>query len=127
MASNYNNVEYNVTPSEGDDKNATFTAAEDPIRFIEEGEHSFSAYAPYSSNTSITLNTNDGNKTIAKQKAIDYIYATGAEASSMQPTVSFTGENQFNHVLSKLNITIKVGDGFNAADTSNISSITLKG
>lgn len=127
MASNYNNVEYNVTPSEGDDKNATFAPEGDPIRFIEEGEHSFSAYAPYSSNSSITLNTIDGNKTIAKQKAIDYIYATGAKASPLQPTVSFTGDNQFNHVLSKLNITIKVGEGFNAADINNISSITLKG
>lgn len=131
MANDYKNMKYNVSASNEDGTTATFAAESDDICFKEEGEHLFSAYAPYSgtltNGATIAVNTLTGNASLTAQKAIDYIYAEGAKASSVSPQVAFTGENEFVHKLSKLNLTIKMGEGFSASDISNISSITLGG
>ena len=131
MANDYKNMKYNVSASNEDGTTATFSAESDDICFKEEGEHLFSAYAPYSStltnDATIAVNTLTGNASQTAQKAIDYIYAEGAKASSVSPQVAFAGENEFVHKLSKLNLTIKMGEGFSASDISNISSIILGG
>lgn len=51
-----------------------------------------------------------------QQKRIDFIYATGAVASKNSPVLSFTGSAAFRHVMSRLVVKLKPGDGLTTPD-----------
>ena len=123
----YQNVKY-TTASTGTEADFTST---DGIFFQDANETvTFAAYGPYQpstdkatlpgSNGVITGNTSSQN-TRELQKAFDYIYASGATASRSNPQVSFSGEHEFQHKMTKLILIVKTSanDGFSATDVTN--------
>lgn len=75
----------------------------------------FNAYYPYQAEGgTVTVST-----TADKQgSGIDFLFATGAEGSNDNPTVSFTDktdeggeDNSFHHRMSRITLTFKAGDG----------------
>ncbi len=113
----YSNVSYTVGAA---GESATFapTAVEAPavadtIYFPTDGSKvDFYAYCP--------LSTIDSDNNIAVSVAtqsfadIDLIAAKAVGYDKNSATVSFTGDNAFKHQLSKLTITLKMGDGISS-------------
>lgn len=120
----YKNVQY--TTSAITATAANFSAAGEGIFFQDATETvTFAAYGPYQSSAANALPGTDGvisgstadQSTREKQKAFDYIYASGATASRSTPTVQFQGDNhQFTHKMTRLIIIVKTStqDGFTA-------------
>ncbi|MCD8266875.1 MAG: fimbrillin family protein [Prevotellaceae bacterium] len=100
-------------------------------------ELTFAAYAPYYETSSYTVQpgtssdgkiTNSTQDQKSDQESIDYLYATGATASESEPMASFTGDNAFKHVMSKLVINIIAGNGQKYANlTADGSTYSLGG
>ncbi len=127
----YKNVKYTTTSTSAEA--ATFKS-DDGIYFQDASETvTFAAYGPYQTSTNIaTLPETSGvvsgstssQSSRDDQKAIDYIYASGAQASKAKPYVIFNDESSstnvvaagtsFNHKMSKLVIIIKPSDGLTA-------------
>ena len=140
----YKNVQYNTTSSSSDA--ATFTATVPSssaagqsygIVFQDANETvTFAAYGPYqsSANAATLPGTNsDGvisnisttnQSTRDKQKAFDFIYASGAKATNSSYTVQFQGNNAFSHKMSRLIIQFVAATdaGFDATEVSNSGS-----
>lgn len=126
MGQKYKNVEYQ-TASTGTAADFTPATSASGI-FFEDASHefTFAAYAPFASSANAsTLPGNDGKitvntenqHTVAKQEAIDYIYATGARGSKGNPVISFTdntaagGANcSFRHKMARLVLKVQVSD-----------------
>ena len=71
---------------------SSFTTSPNNAIFFETSETvTFHAYYPY------------------KGREIDFLYASGATASSSEPTVSFTGEHAFTHRMSQITLTFIEG------------------
>lgn len=131
----YKNVKYTTTSNT---TSANFTAAEGEGIFFQDASETvaFSAYAPYQPSAANALPGEDGvisgstsdQSTREKQKAFDYIYASGATASRSNPTVQFQGENAFAHKMTRLVIIVKTStdNGF-TADQVTSGTYSLSG
>lgn len=129
MADLYRNVKYTTTANSA--AAATFTASAGEGIFFQDASETvtFAAYAPYQASAAnalpgtngvITGSTADqGDRT--KQKAFDYIYASGATATRGNPTVEFKEANAFAHKMTRLVIIVKTSaqDGFTASDVTS--------
>ena len=134
MGQKYKNVEYRTASTA---TSADFTPAtagggiffEDAAR-----KFTFSAYAPFASSTNasslpgsngkISVNTED-QPTVAKQEAIDYIFATGASGSKGSPVISFTDNTaaggsdcSFKHKMARLVLKVQASDADGFSDPS---------
>lgn len=129
----YQNVKY-TTASTGTEADFTST---DGIFFQDASETvTFAAYAPYQSSDKATLPGSNGvitdntssQNTRELQKAFDYIYASGATASRNNPQVSFSGEHEFQHKMTKLILIVRTSanDGFSETDVTR-GTYTLSG
>lgn len=117
MPEKYKNVPYSTTSTSDV---AEFTADADPIYFEGTEDITFCAYAPYESGATWNkpqVNTRS-QVTREQQKRIDFIYATGAVASKNSPVLSFTGDKAFRHVMSRLVVRLKPGDGLTTPDVA---------
>lgn len=117
MQEKYKNVPYSTTSTSDV---AEFTADADPIYFEGTEDITFCAYAPYESGATWNkpqVNTRS-QVTREQQKRIDFIYATGAVASKNSPVLSFTGDKAFRHVMSRLVVRLKPGDGLTTPDVA---------
>lgn len=104
------------------------------IVFTNSNPVTFSAYYPYDENVtegSPTISIDTSNQTADVQKKIDFLYASGAEASSARPAISFTGEKAFSHAMSKVTIKFVAGSdiSFNNIKPNKftLSNLKLKG
>lgn len=130
----YQNVEYTT---ESTSKDANFTST-DGIFFQDANETvTFAAYGPYlsSANKATLPGTNgvitgstENQSSRDDQKKIDYIYASGATASRSNPQVSFSGEHEFQHKMTKLILIVRTSadDGFSETDVTR-GTYTLSG
>lgn len=130
MESIYRNAKY-VLSRGANSGNATFTAEEsDKIYFQDSNETvTFSAYYPYQNIPwNISIDTKNYN-TAGGQKKIDFLHATGATASKSSPAISFTGDHEFHHVMSRLMLNIKCStvDGFESTSLPADARVTLSG
>ena len=88
-----------------------FSPEDTAIVFTDSNPVTFNAYYPYSGDApAIPIDTSAENQKGDNQKKIDFLYASGAEASSASPAISFTGEHGFKHVMSKVTIRFEAGD-----------------
>jgi hypothetical protein len=111
------NVKYATANGDG-----TFSPAEaaNAITFGSTQKVTFSAYYPYAANGgSVTVSTAAANQTAENQKAIDFLYASGATASIINPEVKF----KFNHMMSQMVLNIQAGAG--VTDLSKLTKIEL--
>lgn len=125
MADLYKNVKYTTTANTNAAANFTATTGQGIFFQDSEEEVTFAAYGPYVETASTaTLPGEDGvisgstadQSTRDKQKAFDYIFASGATASRGKPTVEFKETNAFAHKMTRLVIIVKTSteDGFTA-------------
>jgi hypothetical protein len=125
------NVQYSTTST---DVTATFNpVGSQGILFNADydGTATFAAYAPYAASTSgtISLNTLQNNDTqLNQERNLDVIFATGATATAVSPTVSFVGSHAFAHQMVQLNLAIRtVKSNILTEDISAATAITLSG
>lgn len=137
MADLYKNVKYTTTANTN--AAANFTATTGQGIFFQDADETvtFAAYAPYQASAdNATLPGTDGvisgstadQSTRDKQKAFDYIHASGATASRSTPAVQFRGEHAFAHKMTRLVIIVKTSteDGF-TADQVTSGTYSLSG
>lgn len=129
MESLYKNVKYTTTAQS--DAAANFTAPKGEGIFFQDADEevTFAAYAPYQTSPANALPGADGvitgstadQSTRDKQKAFDYIYASGATASRSNSTVQFQGDHAFAHKMTRLVIIVKTSaqDGFTAEQVTS--------
>ena len=135
MTTLYKNVKYTTTANSA--AAATFTPEGEGIFFQDTNETvTFAAYAPYQTSAANALpgtngviegsTADQGDRT--KQKAFDYIYASGATATRSNPTVQFQATNAFMHKMTRLVIIVKTSaqDGF-TADQVTSGTYSLSG
>ena len=130
----YTNVPYRMT-------NGRFEPAGGTIFFHDDAPTTFSAYYPYDSNGGTLTVTTDATAQ-QDQPAIDFLYATGATASTNSPEVNFRNENaaggndpaldhSFHHCMSQITLTFEEGDGVSFYGTEpesyTLSGLVLKG
>ena len=106
----YNNVPYRW-------ESGKFTPAGTIIFFQDDDPTTFSAYYPYDSNGGTLTATTDATAQ-QNQPAIDFLYATGATASTHNPEVNFTNnlstggtDCSFHHCMSQITLTFEAGSG----------------
>ena len=93
----------------------------------------FSAYYPFSGTENSEAGVISGVKTDdqTKQKEFDFLFASEASASVLNPALKFTGIATFRHSMARLVLKIKTGDGFKPEDvvraTYSISGIKHSG
>ncbi len=146
----YKNCAYE-TESQGLTAMFTPVTPADAIFFQDKTEIvTFAAYLPYvasdpnvlpGTNGIIGVNTQDNNNNETEQLSINYLYATGASASKMDPIVAFTKisdteDYSFKHKMSRIRLIFKasLADGFtgdeifeNKLNTYNLGGLKLKG
>lgn len=126
----YKNVKYTTTANTA--SAATFTAPEGEGIFFQDASETvtFAAYAPYQESAANNLLPGTGGVIEGsteeqpdreKQKAFDYIYALGATASRINPTVEFKETTAFTHKMTRLIIVVKTSaqDGFTAQQVTS--------
>ena len=97
----------------------------------------FRAYYPYDENGGTLTATTDATAQ-KNQPEIDFLYATGATASTHNPTVNFTDDTDtggkdcsFHHCMSQITLTFVAGDGvsFSAIqpESYTLSGLVLTG
>ena len=106
----YNNVPYRW-------ESGKFTPAGTIIFFQDDDPTTFSAYYPYDADGGTLTATTDATAQ-QNQPAIDFLYATGATASTHNPEVNFTDDTDaggtdcsFHHCMSQITLTFKAGSG----------------
>lgn len=134
METIYRNVQYTTTATTNGAAN--FTAINDIYFQDADEEVTFAAYGPYQESAANALPGNNGDGIIESSTAdqssrdqqgrFDYIYASGAKASHSNPIVSFSGDNQFKHVMTRLVIIVKPGDDITESDITG-GSYALSG
>ena len=125
-------------------ENGKFTPAGTIIFFQDDDPTTFSAYYPYDADggtltatTDATAQQNQPATTDAtaqqNQPAIDFLYATGATASTHNPEVNFTDDTaaggtdcSFHHRMSQITLTFEAGSGVDF-NTIKPTSYTLSG
>ena len=109
-----------------------FTPTGTIIFFQDDDPTTFSAYYPYDADGGTLTATTDATAQ-QNQPAIDFLYATGATASTHNPEVNFTDNTatggkdcSFHHCMSQITLTFEAGSGvdFNAIKPT---SYTLSG
>ncbi len=145
MGKKYKNAEYQ-TASTRTSADFTPTTVGEGIFFEDASrEFTFAAYAPFASsynassppgdNGKIKVNT-ENQHTMAKQEAIDYIYATGAKGSKGNPVISFTDNTaaggsdcSFKHKMARLVLKVQVSDadGFSEPSVLRFANYKLGG
>ena len=117
--------------------NGKFEPAGSIIFFEDDASTTFSAYYPYDSNGGTLTATTDGEAQ-KNQPKIDFLYATGATASTHNPEVNFTDGTKaggkdcsFHHCMSQITLTFEAGDGvsFSAIqpESYTLSELVLTG
>ena len=126
----YTNVRYRRA-------NGKFEPAGSIIFFEDDASTTFSAYYPYDSNGGTLTATTDATAQ-KNQPKIDFLYATGATASTHNPEVNFTDGTKaggkdcsFHHCMSQITLTFEAGDGvsFSAIqpESYTLSELVLTG
>lgn len=94
-----------------------FTPAGTIIFFQDDDPTTFSAYYPYNADGGTLTATTDATAQ-QNQPAIDFLYATGATASTHNPEVNFTDDTDaggtdcsFHHCMSQITLTFEAGSG----------------
>ena len=94
-----------------------FTPAGTIIFFQDDDPTTFSAYYPYDADGGTLTATTDATAQ-QNQPAIDFLYATGATASTHNPEVNFTDDTaaggtdcSFHHCMSQITLTFEAGSG----------------
>ncbi|HIR71976.1 MAG TPA: fimbrillin family protein [Candidatus Coprenecus pullicola] len=118
-----------------------FTPTGTIIFFQDDDPTTFSAYYPYDADGGTLTATTDATAQ-QNQPAIDFLYATGATASTHNPEVNFrngntAGENDptkdhsFHHCMSQITLTFKEGSGVDFTTIQptgyTLSGLVLKG
>ena len=130
IGTQYDNVPYIMN-------GGTFKEDGEPIYFHTTEEVVFRAYYPYDENGKTLKATTDGEAQ-KNQPKIDFLYATGATASTHNPTVNFTDGTKaggkdcsFHHCMSQITLTFVAGDGvsFSAIqpESYTLSGLVLTG
>ena len=109
-----------------------FTPAGTIIFFQDDDPTTFSAYYPYDADGGTLTATTDATAQ-QNQPAIDFLYATGATASTHNPEVNFTDDTDaggkdcsFHHRMSQITLTFKEGSGVDFS-TIQPTGYTLSG
>ena len=109
-----------------------FTPAGTIIFFQDDDPTTFSAYYPYDADGGTLTATTDATAQ-QNQPAIDFLYATGATASTHNPEVNFTDDTDaggtdcsFHHSMSQITLTFKEGSGVDFS-TIQPTGYTLSG
>lgn len=114
-----------------------FTPTGTIIFFQDDDPTTFSAYYPYDADGGTLTATTDATAQ-QNQPAIDFLYATGATASTHNPEVNFTDDTDaggkdcsFHHCMSQITLTFKAGSGvdFNTIKPTGytLSGLVLEG
>lgn len=114
-----------------------FTPAGTIIFFQDDDPTTFSAYYPYDADGGTLTATTDATAQ-QNQPAIDFLYATGATASTHNPEVNFTDDTDaggtdcsFHHCMSQITLTFEAGSGvdFNTIKPTGytLSGLVLEG
>lgn len=113
-------------------ENGKFTPAGTIIFFQDDDPTTFSAYYPYDADGGTLTATTDATAQ-QNQPAIDFLYATGATASTHNPEVNFTNnlstggtDCSFHHRMSQITLTFQEGSGVDF-NTIKPTSYTLSG
>lgn len=113
-------------------ENEKFTPAGTIIFFQDDDPTTFSAYYPYDADGGTLTATTDATAQ-QNQPAIDFLYATGATASTHNPEVNFTNnlstggtDCSFHHRMSQITLTFQEGSGVEF-NTIKPTSYTLSG
>ena len=121
----YNNVPYRW-------ESGKFTPAGTIIFFQDDDPTTFSAYYPYNADGGTLTATTDATAQ-QNQPAIDFLYATGATASTHNPEVNFTDDTDaggtdcsFHHCMSQITLTFEAGSGVDF-NTIKPTDYTLSG
>lgn len=109
-----------------------FTPTGTIIFFQDDDPTTFSAYYPYDADGGTLTATTDATAQ-QNQPAIDFLYATGATASTHNPEVNFTDDTDaggkdcsFHHRMSQITLTFKEGSGVDFS-TIQPTGYTLSG
>lgn len=109
-----------------------FTPTGTIIFFQDDDPTTFSAYYPYDADGGTLTATTDATAQ-QNQPAIDFLYATGATASTHNPEVNFTNnlstggtDCSFHHRMSQITLTFEAGSGVDF-NTIKPTSYTLSG
>ena len=109
-----------------------FTPTGTIIFFQDDDPTTFSAYYPYDADGGTLTATTDATAQ-QNQPAIDFLYATGATASTHNPEVNFTDDTDaggtdcsFHHCMSQITLTFKEGSGVDFS-TIKPTGYTLSG
>lgn len=109
-----------------------FTPTGTIIFFQDDDPITFSAYYPYDADGGTLTATTDATAQ-QNQPAIDFLYATGATASTHNPEVNFTDDTDaggtdcsFHHCMSQITLTFKEGSGVDFS-TIQPTGYTLSG
>ena len=109
-----------------------FTPTGTIIFFQDDDPTTFSAYYPYDADGGTLTATTDATAQ-QNQPAIDFLYATGATASTHNPEVNFTDDTaaggtdcSFHHCMSQITLTFKAGSGVDF-NTIKPTGYTLSG
>lgn len=109
-----------------------FTPTGTIIFFQDDDPTTFSAYYPYDADGGTLTATTDATAQ-QNQPAIDFLYATGATASTHNPEVNFTDDTDaggtdcsFHHCMSQITLTFKEGSGLDFS-TIQPTGYTLSG
>lgn len=109
-----------------------FTPTGTIIFFQDDDPTTFSAYYPYNAAGGTLTATTDATAQ-QNQPAIDFLYATGATASTHNPEVNFTDDTDaggtdcsFHHCMSQITLTFKEGSGVDFS-TIQPTGYTLSG
>lgn len=114
-----------------------FTPTGTIIFFQDDDPTTFSAYYPYDADGGMLTATTDATAQ-QNQPAIDFLYATGATASTHNPEVNFTDDTDaggkdcsFHHCMSQITLTFEAGSGvdFNTIKPTGytLSGLVLEG
>ena len=126
----YTNVRYRRA-------NGKFEPAGSIIFFEDDAPTTFSAYYPYDSKGGTLTATTDGEAQ-KNQPKIDFLYATGATASTHNPEVNFTDGTKaggkdcsFHHCMSQITLTFVAGSGVDFStiqpESYTLSELVLTG
>ena len=121
----FTNVPYVMT-------NGKFEPTRETIFFLDDEPTTFSAYYPYNAKGG-TLTATTDSAAQQNQLDIDFLYATGATASTHNPEVNFTDDTDaggqdcsFHHCMSQISLTFEAGSGVDFS-TIQPESYTLSG
>lgn len=92
------------------DGNGAFTASATPLYYPSSGEVDIFAYYPWVDGVSLTAYPIDS------EAQVDLLWATKSEVASSSAAVVMS----FNHLLSKVSLTIKEGDGLEKSDLAGL-------